>query len=181
MILRPDIAEEHLELILASVPQDGTLMEWGSGGSTVWFAERLLPEQRLISIEHDRLWWDKVIGQVAGNTQVEVWLYPPKVDPGPYGHWLRENPAPHPEYIAGQSVLDTLVKADTVFVDGVARGACLLTAAMNMSLGSIFLHDAERDWYHWSIQAAMCSDIAIEHHGPKPGHHASLIRIRLEP
>ena len=39
---------------------------------------------------------------------------------------------------------------DTILVDGMARGACLAMAYIKYPDATVFLHDANRDWYDWA-------------------------------
>jgi len=170
--LKPDIAIEHLELILAALPEDGTLLELGSGWSTVWFAERLGENQRLVSVEHDKTWWETIIPRVVNNLKVAYQLCVPTLPVGPYGSFHRENPAGAEAFIHAYPYHG----AHVIFIDGLARGACLVTALLQGNPGTrIFLHDAQRDWYTWAKDLAK----DFQNHGPAEGHPSSLWEARL--
>jgi hypothetical protein len=53
------------------VGPDDVIVEFGSGRSTAWLAERA---GRIVSIEHHREWHAKVTGQLAGRANAEVRL-----------------------------------------------------------------------------------------------------------
>lgn len=168
----PDIAPAHLEMILSDLPEEGVMLEWGSGGSTVWFAREKPDAAHLYSIEHDKVWWEKVVGVAALHDNVFPWLIPPDTDVGPYGTHLRENPAGLEAFISGTTVREVVKKADVIFIDGCARSSCLATAVHYKKKSAIvYLHDAQRPWYSWSIGMLSKSEIIP----PAEGHMASLL------
>ena len=171
----PDIAIRHLEMVLEAVPEDGTLVEYGCGWSTVWFAEHLHPNQNLISVEHDPKWWGEILPHVVNNEQVELLLKPALADPGPYGSHFRENPTGLSDYIWGVDH----ESSDVIFIDGVARGACFAVSYVQSEPGTkIFVHDSQRvAWYGWAYKFANQGSIVI--HPPAEGHPSELLECRL--
>ena len=180
--MRPDSSIDHLHIILGALPENGTLLEIGSGWSTVWFAERLTPEQHLVAVEHDPEWWGKIIPLVAKNHQVEYLLREremkegPPVSYGQYGTAHRENPAGLSEYIHAFPYTE----ADVILIDGIARGACLAAALCFAEGGShVFLHDAERrSWYDWSWEFAGPT-VEMIIHPPGVGHPAEMLECAI--
>lgn len=171
--MQPDIAADHLELILADLPEEGVMLEWGSGGSTAWFAKEKPDSAHLYSIEHDKVWWEKVVGLAGLHDNVFPWLIPPEADVGPYGTHHRENPAGLHNFISGTTVLEVVKKADVIFIDGCARSCCLAIAAHYKKKSAVvYLHDAQRPWYQWSYK--MLHDFKL--HPPAEGHASSLLR-----
>jgi len=56
-----------------------TAFEWGSGQSTLWLSQQV---DMLYSIEHDRIWYDKIGGIIStkGISNVNYILSPPSKD-----------------------------------------------------------------------------------------------------
>ncbi|TFH67060.1 MAG: hypothetical protein E4G90_00325 [Gemmatimonadales bacterium] len=154
---KPDCPEGQLQAVLDALPEDGTLLEYGSGASTVWFANRLLPNQHLVSVEHDETWYWKAANQVPNWEQTKMLFCPATTKQFvelQAGHPARECPVGLSRYIGAHVDIDedsAVLDADVIFVDGVARGACLAVAAASAKEGCIvFLHDAQRNWYGWA-------------------------------
>jgi hypothetical protein len=160
--LKLETPEHQLQYVLDCLPEDGTLLEYGSGSSTVWFAERLKGRQRLVTIEHDEKWFFAVRNELVCMKQKQIArttlrLCPPtnpKFNLLPYGHPGKEIPIGMSSYIWGKIDSDQetpIPDADVVFVDGVCRGACLSVVSQRAKDDAIvFLHDAERTWYSWA-------------------------------
>ena len=75
------------DYIYGLIPDEGTLVEWGCGGSTVYFLDHLKPGQILISIEHNRQWYDKISELIKNHPNIEqhVFLFiPPDGISNPY-------------------------------------------------------------------------------------------------
>src|SRR5688500_14695131 len=58
--MRSLMADNQRPLLLASLPEAGLLLEYGSGGTTRWLLENMRPTQRLLSIEHSPEWAEEV-------------------------------------------------------------------------------------------------------------------------
>lgn len=148
---------KYLEDLVKSLPDGAKIMEWGSGGSTTMFLELINSTQRLISVEHDVAWAEKVYLSVADHPNRDCFmpinvqlqsitftnqegkddstlyeLYKQKM----IGTFLEENPSFLKNYIdptkltvdeAARRWLDMIFDADVYFVDGLARGAVLAT------------------------------------------------------
>jgi GT2 family glycosyltransferase/predicted O-methyltransferase YrrM len=131
----------HREAILAHVPEGGSVLEWGSGESTVWLRRQLKAKNAtLVSIEHRPEFAERIHEQ-AGHTMIvaplriqagrpEAEVVPTGLDATPY---LRPN---------------LTQKFDVVLIDGVLRNMCMVAARDYLKEdGTLFLHDAQRDWY----------------------------------
>lgn len=117
---------------IQSMPSDGTMVEWGSGGSTCKWLEILSDTQKLISIESNRYWFDIVTEETSRlfpNKQFEYLL---RTDDVPEvgrvdGTLSEEYPFGLSDYInPGESIFD----ADIFFIDGIARSACAAAVAI---------------------------------------------------
>jgi hypothetical protein len=171
--MKPEIAPEHLEILLAALPEDGHFLEIGSGWSTVWLAERLGAEQLLSSVEHDRGWWERILPMVVRNEKVDYLLREGEFPIGPYATTHRENPAGLSGYIHAVPYDE----ADVIFIDGIARGCCFVAALFTAEPGTkIFFHDCEeqrRPWYEWAWELNEGS--TLKRHARGTGHAAEML------
>ncbi|KKO18101.1 MAG: hypothetical protein BROFUL_03203 [Candidatus Brocadia fulgida] len=154
---RPWIVFTAIKYLDAILTKDMMVFEYGSGGSTLFFAERV---KTVISVEHDKSWWkvvsDKV--NVLGHGNSHLWLIEPTIsDKSQY-----ENIADIDSYKSedknyrGQSFEKYVKKIDEypdeyfdlVMVDGRARPSCFKHAVSKVRLGGYFVLDnAEREYY----------------------------------
>lgn len=154
--------------ILDSIPSKGTYLEYGSGGSTLWFIEEIVKRDdgtKIISVEHDGAWYKKINSVIPnGYRKNFTYIHRPvkynltltdnennKVTLNPYATPFEENPAGLHEYIHPETVF--LSKIDTILIDGIARGPILAYIVNQVPRNcNVFLHDIEnRDWYDWAI------------------------------
>ena len=97
-------------------------LEWGSGRSTLWFAQRV---NHLISIEHDESWYRRIDSQLMVTKLGNV------------DYRLCRNPR---EYV---SCVEQLPRAqlDFVLIDGNSRDRCALAAIPLLKIGGIHIID----------------------------------------
>jgi len=112
-------------------------LEYGSGRSTIWFAERL---KHLTSVEHNRDWYQWVKEQIdSKNIRNVSYLL------------IEEQDSQDREYIenskyvaiAKQFENDSL---DFALVDGILRGPCALEVTKKIKPGGILVVD-NANWY----------------------------------
>jgi len=112
---------DHLAVVMAVTFSmcPRNILEWGSGLTTQLFCEHF-PSASVTSIEHDQCW-----ARMTG------------------AQWL-----PDRDQYTGWPAQDRRVW-DVVLVDGRWRSRCLRAARPFVHAGGIvFLHDAEREYYH---------------------------------
>lgn len=133
------------------------IFEWGMGGSTLFFAERA---KHVISIEHDKEWFQQVSGLLQGEhlSNVEARL----IEPDP--EWPAEGCAAISEsgpwkgrsfkqYASAIEVFDDEV-FDVVLVDGRARPACLRVAVSKVrNGGALVLDNSEYERYRSTLES----------------------------
>ena len=129
---------------------DSVVFEYGSGGSTLWFAERV---GRVTSIEHDPDWHARVVREAerAGITNCTIVLR----EPAPWASSEGESADKRGEYSSPTTPgsFEEYVRAcegfadetfDLVLVDGKTRSACLRHVASKVRLGGLLaLDDSE--------------------------------------
>ena len=105
---------------------DANILEYGSGGSTIWFAERT---KNLVSIEHDSVWFTTVQQTLKEkNLKAECYLLP----------------RPYYEKIFEKN------RFDLILVDGRDRVRCVKAIVEKNILksgGILMLDNSERSWY----------------------------------
>lgn len=149
---------EYVENIIKDMPKDGLMVEWGSGGSTCRWIETLSDNQRLISIEHNESWYNRVTRAVKahfGNVEDKFkYLHIPErtIEHG-YATPIEELPIGCEEYINPNS---DIWDADIFFVDGIARAACALSILHKKTKKKpvVMIHDyvGRELWYEWAVQ-----------------------------
>lgn len=119
---------------LKHLEQSHRVLEWGSGQSTLEIAERV---KSLVSIEHNRPWYDKTINKIPNNAKLIL--------KEPNGPWDWGRPQPYElfkDYIEYplQEIKDGLF--DIVFIDGTSRQNCASICKQITHENSIvFIHD----------------------------------------
>ncbi len=137
------IIERTLEELVAGKDKLRVL-EWGSGGSTLHFT-RFMQNHNIdyewVSLEYNKNWYKKVKDAVAHDSNIEIVLF----DVG--NDRLKQRDIPMDEYVVYPRTLGK--KFDMVLVDGRKRRRCVLEAKHILAPGGVvFLHDAQRPYYH---------------------------------
>ncbi|HWB92665.1 MAG TPA: hypothetical protein VG605_12465 [Puia sp.] len=144
------------------------LFEFGSGGSTLFWASRV---GSVVSVEHDRQWYESVRHQLP-DTGVEFLLAEPEADPD----FARKNFRDPDDYVSHDlhyegmnfaryaRTIDRYPEAffDIIVVDGRARPACIKHAIPRLKTGGLMvIDDTYRDFYlapfvwdkrHWAAR-----------------------------
>lgn len=118
----PWLAAPAIEFLEARVGPESRIFEWGSGNSTLWWAECAA---EVHAIEHDRGWADEMSRQLPPNASVVH-----KADGADYVAEIRRYPRNH---------------FDVVVIDGVSRVACAQVAPDFVKpAGMIVLDNSDR-------------------------------------
>lgn len=119
----PWLVRQAVEVLDQWLNPSDTVVEFGSGRSTVWFASRVA---HVVSVEHHQPWHAAVTQKLAdqGITNVAYTLAP-------------EQPAPY--VAAADNALKG--KADLILVDGIYRDACLLWALERLKPDGVIVLD----------------------------------------
>jgi len=123
------------------------VLEWGCGGSTVYFPRMLARhgiEYSWVSLEYKREWYLAVSEQVKEDPNVRLVLFE-VVGEDPWSRACRMD-----EYVSFPATLGT--EFDVILVDGRKRRRCLLEVKSLLAPGGVvFLHDAQRRRYHCAL------------------------------
>lgn len=162
---------EGLIIKLASRHNDMlTILEWGSGQSTLWYTgvlNLLKISYQWISIEHNRSFFDLNIKSEVSIQKNSTVIYSESWEKGSvfeaegvfYIVFNYGNIAPFDSGILEHCYIEmedyilfpnkNNIKADLVIVDGRKRRRCLLEAHQIVTKnGYVLLHDSWRDFYH---------------------------------
>lgn len=158
------MSQEEFDEIKGSIeklPEFGKIVEWGSGGSTLAWLSLLKPTQKLVSIEHNKEWYDKINKWIderglVGSEFTYVLQQPAYSD---YEHGYATIAEEHPyglrDYIIPPSAHAKVLDADIFFIDGIARAA---TAAIILLFcenpnAIFYIHDytGREAWYDWLL------------------------------
>lgn len=172
---RPDLTlpPEAAEALRTAYAGAATILEYGSGGSTVVAAE--MPGKRVFSVESDAGWAKGMQDWFAANPPPsEVSIH--HADIGPTGAWGSPTDPAHfkrwPGYALSVWDLPGFAHPDVVLIDGRFRPACFVTTAMRITRPVTVLFDdyAGREPYHQVEELA------------RPVHMAGrMARFELEP
>jgi len=136
-------------------------LEWGGGSSAPWYLNRL---SSLITIEHDRDWYDRLRSHLFGAKRFEIlkrddpasWqlLWLPATETGDV-HYRGSNGRFYKQYVCSAALHGTY---QFIAIDGRARCACLALAASllytpkRLGGGLVVLDNSERDEYQEAIR-----------------------------
>ena len=127
------------------------VFEYGSGGSTIWFAKRVA---EVVSVEHDKEWLELVVGKLKKeglkNARLILKSAKKSTEKGKYEYFrsTKEVGMSFKDYVlAIDSFADQYF--DLVVVDGRARVACIRQAYSKVKPGGyLVLDNSERKDYH---------------------------------
>ena len=150
--MKPQMSEKEIEVIERILSSYGThidVLEWGSGGSTVYFTNYLAKKgisYTWLSLEYNRKWYNKIAEATKDDPDTNIVLFDVGNDE------LRQPDIPMNEYVAYPGTLGK--KYDVVLVDGRKRRRCVLEAKDLLKKGGrVLLHDARRTFYHSAFNA----------------------------
>lgn len=175
---RPWITFAAAAFIESRLSPSARVFEWGSGGSSLFFARRVAA---VVSVEHDAPWFELVreTMRMRGLENWEGYLELPRPDPS----------AAHRRADAGDSYVssDAAYRGctfeeyvsridafpdrsfDVVMIDGRARPSCLRHALPKLHPGGLLVWDnSERDHYREVIETIPATFQRFDFPGPAP-------------
>jgi hypothetical protein len=150
---------DYVQNIIKNMPEDGLFVEWGSGGSTCAWLDVLGENQKLVSIEHNENWYNRVTRGVKNHfgdlgDKFRFFHIPEQHIEHGYGNPLEEHPMGTDNYLLPP--VEDLFNADVFFIDGIARATCALVVLLKHTKKDpvIFIHDyvGREKWYDWATQ-----------------------------
>ncbi len=125
----PWLTRQAIRLLPDLISRTDQCLEWGAGASTAWLSKRV---KRLVSVEHDPVWFERVRGTLAadGGDRESVLLLSPE-------------PADEPAASPYVRVIDDFDDGElgVCLVDGEHRAACALAAIPKLASGGLLLVD----------------------------------------
>lgn len=132
----PMMDDEEVEFILRYLSSDDTLLEYGSGNSTLFFSVFV---NKVISIEHDKYWYDILNSVKLEN--IEMHFIPNVINDGSLCRYLEFK-----DYV--NYPIDNKLKFNRVLIDGRARKYCAKQLFQYIDEDVIvFIHDFNRPDY----------------------------------
>jgi hypothetical protein len=132
------------DLITKHFSPEKTMLEWGSGGSTIEFSPFL---EQYYSIEHNKEWYDKVnLELINRNYQNVNYNFVPQTHPN-----LSDDQSEYYHFEDYINIVDTFnTKFDIVLIDGRARRLCAKKIIPYLNPGAVVIvHDwVLRNVYH---------------------------------
>jgi SAM-dependent methyltransferase len=129
----PWLTSASIAILASALRHTDVGLEWGSGRSTLWFAERT---RYLVSVEHSADWFARVKRELNRRrlTNVDYRLVPAREDESAGG---RAQSCP---YVSAVADLATN-SLDYVLVDGIHRGRCAHAAVDLLRSGGMLIVD----------------------------------------
>jgi len=131
----PWLARPANSILASFLRKNDVGLEFGSGRSTVWFAERIL---RLISIEHDPIWHEKVKNELAARNLYNVDCLLVEKD-------VEDAKGQDSAYVRTTHKFSKN-SFDFILVDGAYRDSCALASLELLRPGGILIIDDAR-WF----------------------------------
>jgi hypothetical protein len=144
----PWLTYEAIRQLKGIISSHMKVFEYGSGGSTLFLAKRA---NEVISIEHDKDWYQKVSAQVLNKSNVKLILVQPDTNKNEeyLTHYGREGSEySFKDYV---SIIDTYPDNyfDVILIDGRARTKCYDHAWPKLKKeGFLVFDNTEREMYH---------------------------------
>jgi hypothetical protein len=127
----PWVTYSFIDFIETRINKQHTVFEFGSGNSTYFYAKHA---GIVVSVEHDKEWYDKIVGRKPENSEM---IFCELIRGGDYCHMPQK--------------LEE--KFDIIIVDGRDRVNCCRQAVDALSSnGVIVLDDSEREYYQPGIE-----------------------------
>lgn len=179
---KPWIIFEAFDFILSKLlKKNFKVFEFGSGGSTLFFAEKVT---ELISVEHNKEWYSEVQKIITLNNYNHVKLnliQPEKLEL----EIVNPDYSSHHQFLSSDNLFLNKYSFynyanyinnykdeyfDMVFVDGRARPSCIFYSLPKIKIGGyLILDNSDRKYYTQKLQKELLSfEVIFEKFGPGP-------------
>ena len=161
----PWLVNQAVDFLRTNLSGHGRIFEWGSGGSTLFFAARSV---ELATVEHDESWFEQMSELIEDRNfaHVDIRFFPPEMQRAEYS---AENPERFASTAEGYrfASFEAYVQAiddypndyfELVSIDGRARVACMKHAIRHVAPGGwLLLDNSDRTVYLADIPEALLS------------------------
>jgi hypothetical protein len=174
----PWISFSAIDFIKKIVSQEMKVFEYGSGGSTLYWASRV---SQVVSVEHDRSWYEKMKSVLAGRQDKNVDLFLVEAEPDSDSTPKNiENPADYfsaDEQYKGKNFRKYVQSIDRypdfhfdiIAIDGRARPSCIQHSISKIRPGGYLIIDnTEREYYLASFNFRKTAWKRWDFEGPVP-------------
>jgi len=132
---KPWMHDSEINLIIAFLNKEQSMLEWGCGGSTMLFSKYV---KKYYSIEHNKEWYDKVNDKIKEDKIKNIQNYHIPTEDG--GSDFPSTPDRYKTYIEYPSQIKK--KYDRILIDGRARQFCAEYCLPYLKEdGLVFFHD----------------------------------------
>lgn len=167
----PWITFPAIDFLNRSIRNEMKVFEYGGGGSTLFFAERV---SKIVSVEHDLLWNEKLKKTVEKNeiNNVELFFQESIDEECTEQIYTSAN-----DNYSGKSFKDYVLKIekfpdnyfDIILIDGRARNGCFLKSISKVKRDGIIVFDnTERIRYRTYFKQVKGTFTKLEFPGPTP-------------
>lgn len=178
---RPWMTFQAAALLNRRITPGCTVFEYGGGGSTLYFLDR---GAKVITIENDSEWYERLSAQIKSDGLMEMWLGILALPKAPEN--VEAKDASDPDmYTSGSatyrnfdfndyvSTIDNYadLSFDVVVVDGRSRPSCIKHAAEKVKVGGYLLLDnTEREYYlrDKTLHYLEAFEVILDKFGPTP-------------
>jgi predicted O-methyltransferase YrrM len=152
----PLITSEAKKWLDSNLEKDMRIFEWGSGGSTLYFAKKV---KQVVSVEHDKEWYEKIRNIIKEDKFKNIDYYF-KEPVKPFINFFNKYKCVTFEKYKGlifKRYVNIISKFpnhffDLIFIDGRARNDCIKKCLKKLKKdGFIILDDSERKYYDKNI------------------------------
>lgn len=150
---------EHIQNEIKNMPENGLMAQWGNRGEVCAWLDVLGENQKLISIESDESWHNRINRAIKNHFGDVSHKYSPlhvetRYIEHTYGSPMEEHPIGTDDYIFPSN--KDFFNADIFLIDGLARATCALSVLLKHKKKNpiIFIHDyvGREPWYSWATQ-----------------------------
>lgn len=133
MSILPWIHDDVIKFLEKKINKNTTMLEFGSGDSTIYFSNLT---NNLISIEHNKDWYNKIKPHLKSNVKYILsyvnYVSRPSTDMKFYNHDTIEE-------LLGENIPDE--HFDIIFIDGINRVNCVYGSINKLKKGGVLILD----------------------------------------
>lgn len=134
------MSPKEKNFILAFLKKEDVMLEWGSGGSTLELSKHV---KKYYSIEHDKVWYEKIKNILVANNNVSLHYVASDKPRSSTDPNFSEQPSSYDEFATYINYGNKLgIKFNKVLIDGRARRWCAEEIIKHLCDDAIvFIHD----------------------------------------
>lgn len=164
----PWITFEAIDFLKEIIKPDMKIFEFGSGGSTRFFTERVA---EVHSVEHHEGWYRKVAGELHRHTHLDLRWIPGTEPKGVLEKQCEDESNDELDYSSYASAISKFDDAyfDLILVDGKARNACIAASLPKLRPGGWLLVDNSNRKAYSKTLGNLEASMVLQSFGPSLG------------